>query len=146
MSIYKSTIQIKASKQMVFKTISEIKNFSKAIPDIVDIDILTDTKKGVGTRFRETRLIMGKKTSTILEITEYEANNHVRIVSISGGTTWDSNYRLKENNDIINLTLEMEAIPHTIFSRITNIFIKGMLQRALDKDMKSVKKYCEQEK
>ena len=61
---------IHASIDLVFKTVSDINNFSKAVPHIVSAEILSDTKSGVGTRFRETRLMNGKEATTVLDVTE----------------------------------------------------------------------------
>ena len=42
---------IHAPVDLVFKTVSDINNFSKAIPHIVSAEILSDTKSGVGRVF-----------------------------------------------------------------------------------------------
>ena len=41
------------------------------MPDVVKIEMLSDTTSGVGTRFLETRLMRGKEATTELEVTEY---------------------------------------------------------------------------
>lgn len=146
MGVYKSSVKINAPKELVFQTISEANNFSRAIPEIKEVDFLTEIHMGVGTRFKETRLMKGRKTSTVLEVTEYENNNHIRLVSEAGGTTWDTLFSVSGKNNNIELTLEMEARPHTLIARIMNAMIKGMLQKALDRDMKSVKEFCEKER
>jgi len=81
---------IHAPVELVFKTVSDINNFSKAVPHIVSAEILSDTKSGVGKRFRETRLMNGKETKTVLEVTEFVENDRVRMVADSHGTVWDS--------------------------------------------------------
>ncbi len=75
---------IHAPVDLVFRTVSDINNFSKAIPHIVSAEILSDTKSGVGTRFRETRLMNGKEATTELEVTEFVDNDRVRIVAELG--------------------------------------------------------------
>ena len=79
---------IDAPADFVFRTVAEIDNYSKAIPHIVNVEFLSDVRSGVGSRFRETRLMMGREASTILEVTEYVENERVRIVSDEGGTIW----------------------------------------------------------
>ena len=51
---------------------------------------LSEVRTGVGTRFRETRLMHGKERSTELEVTEYVENERVRMVADTDGTVWDS--------------------------------------------------------
>lgn len=90
MSRITSTRFINAPLDLVFKTVADIQNFSKAIPNIVDVEFLSDQKSGVGTCFRETREMNGREASTELEVTEYKENDHIRRVADSHGTVWDS--------------------------------------------------------
>ena len=79
-----TTRQIDAPIEKVFAAVSDVRNFSEAVPHIVKVEFLTDQKTGVGTRFRETRLMGGKEASTELEVTEYVENDRVRIVRAEG--------------------------------------------------------------
>ena len=145
MSVYISTVNIKAPLDTVFKTISNASEFSNAIPHILEVEFLGDIREGVGTKFRETRLMNKRKATTTLEVTEYSKNERIRMVSKAGGTTWDSLFTLNQEENIVILSLEMKAIPHHILARIMNHFIKGMLEKALNDDLNSIKKYCENE-
>ncbi|MHC4817139.1 MAG: SRPBCC family protein, partial [Planctomycetota bacterium] len=81
---------IEAPIETVFDTVAHIENFSKAIPDIVNVEFLSDVRSGVGTHFRETRRMRGKEVSVELAVTEYVENDHIRIVSDTHGTVWDT--------------------------------------------------------
>ena len=87
-----------------------------------------------------------KNATTTLEVTEFVHNESIRIISIAGGTTWDSLFSVKQEGNHVNLTLEMEARAHHFFAKIMNYFIKGILQKALSDDLNSVKEYCEKNK
>ena len=137
------TRQNQAPVDEVFQTISDIQNFSKAVPDIVDVEFLSETKSGVGTRFRETREFKGREAATELEVTEFFENDHVRIVSDTQGTIWDSLFTVSETEDGCELTLEMEAQPYKFLSKIMTPFMKGFISKALERDMDAVKNYCE---
>lgn len=143
MSTITVTRRIQAPVEVVFKTISDIRNFSKAVPDITDIEFLSDQKTGLGARFKETREFKGKKMSTILEVTEFEEDERIRIVSDTQGTVWDSVFMLTDLDGGTELTLEMHAKPYKLSARFTNSFIKGFMKKALAKDMDAVKNYCE---
>lgn len=86
---------INAPLDLVFQTVADIRNFSKAVPHIVNAEFLSDVESGVGTRFRETRLMRGKEATTELEVTEYSENEHIRIVADAGGTIWDSLFTVR---------------------------------------------------
>lgn len=143
MSKISITRRIHAPIEYVFQTISDIRNFSRAIPDIKNVEFLSEQKTGVGTRFRETREFNGQDVSTELEVTEYKEDRYVRLVFDTQGTVWDSLFTVSEMDSDSELTLEMKAKPHTLMARITTPLMKRFIRKALIKDMDAVKKYCE---
>ena len=72
-------------------------------------EFLSDTHTGVGTRFRETRVMKGKEQPTELEITEYIENERVRMVADSHGTVWDTVFSVALYGDGTRLTMVMDA-------------------------------------
>jgi carbon monoxide dehydrogenase subunit G len=93
------TRSIKAPLESVFRTVADINQFSEAIPHIVKVEFLSDAKTGVGTRFRETRLMNGKEMTTDLEVTEYVDNDRIRLVADSGGTIWDTLFTVRTEGE-----------------------------------------------
>lgn len=143
MSKRSTSRQIKAPIAAVFDAITNIEKFPEKNPDIINVEILTDQKTGVGTRFRETRRMGKREGVTELECTEYVENERVRFVTDQGGTIWDSVYTTKAIDDGTLLTLEMEARPHQLMAKIVVPIILGMISKAVEKDMDGVKTYCE---
>ncbi len=127
-----------------FETVADIRNFSKAVTDIVDVEFLSDQKSGVGTRFKETREINGREASTELEVTEYEQNDHIRMVSDSHGTVWDSLFSVKRINGNTELTLVMDANAYKFLPKLLNPVMRYFIKKEIAKDMDAVKLYCEQ--
>lgn len=140
------TKAIAAPIDVVFKTVSDINLFSKAVPHIVNVEFLSPAKSGVGTRFRETRLMRGKKAETELEITEFVENNRVRYVADSHGTVWDTVFTVEPDRDYTLLTMTMDAKAKKLLPKIMNRLIRGMVQKAVEQDMDAVKSFCEQTK
>lgn len=135
--------RINAPKELVFKTVADIKNFSKAVPDIKNVEFLTEQKYGVGTKFRETRDMNGREATTELEVTELVENAHIRLVSDAMGTVWDSVFTVERKQDGTELTLIMDAKAYKFLPKIINPLMKGFMKKALEKDMVAVKNYCE---
>ena len=54
------TRQISTPAEVVFKVVGYPEGFQAALPHVLGMEFLTESKAGVGTRFRETRL-MGKR-------------------------------------------------------------------------------------
>ena len=140
-----TSITIDAPINRVFETVSNIDNYSNAVPAIKNTEILSDIRSGVGTRFRETRLMKGREATTEMEVTEFVENEHIRIVSDTHGTIWDSVFAVKNIAGQTELSLVMEARPYKFLPKLMNPMIKGMLQKALESDMDAVKAYCEKQ-
>lgn len=130
----------------VFATVSDVRNFRNAVPHIIKVEFLTDQQHGKGTRFREARRLKGRETTCDLEVVEYIENERVRIVSDEGGAVWDTVIMVDQVGEKVWLRMEMEARPHKLFARILTPLIRGMIARAVEEDMDSVKAYCEGEK
>ena len=75
------TRTVDAPIDLVFETGADERRFSQALPHIVKVEFLSDVKVGIGTRFRETRLMNGKETTTELEVAEFVENERVRLVA-----------------------------------------------------------------
>ena len=140
------TRTIDAPLEDVFNTVADISQFSEAIPHIIKVEFLTESKTGVGTRFRETRVMKGKEVATELEVTEYVENDHVRMVADSHGTVWDSLFTVRSENGKTSLTLIMEARAYQFLPRLMNPLIKGMVAKAVGMDMDMVKAHCENQR
>ncbi len=134
---------IQAPVESVFQTVADIQNFSKAVPDIVNVEFLSDVKSGLGARFKETRLMGKREASTVLEVTEYVENDRIRYVSDAGGTIWDTVISVKSGDDATDLQMVMEAKPYRFLAKLVTPLMRGMLFKALEKDMDAVKSYCE---
>ena len=134
---------IDAPVDAVFSTVADIRQFSKAIPHIVDFEILSDLKSGVGTQFHEVRLMKGKETTTALEITEYVQNERVRIVADSHGTVWDTVFSVTATNGKTELVITMFAKAHKLLPKMINPLVKGIIKKAIAKDLDFVKAFCE---
>ena len=136
---------IDAAPEMVFSVVSDISNYSKAVPHLVRVEFLTDQRVGEGARFRETRVMRSREATTEIEVTEFVANERVRMVSDEGGTIWDTVFTVTPLGDGggTRLDMVMDARPYRILSRLTVPLIKGVVAKAIAADMDAVKAYCE---
>ena len=134
---------INAPVETVFNTVADIREFSKALPHVVKYEFLSDLQAGVGTRFRETRLMNGKEAATELEVTEHVDNDRVRMVADSHGAIWDTTFIVAPQGTQSKLTMTMDAKAYKLMTRMMNFLIKGMIRKAVERDMDLVKSYCE---
>ncbi|WP_020401620.1 SRPBCC family protein [Gracilimonas tropica] len=137
--------KIEAPKEQVFEIVADIRNFSKVIPEIKNVEFLSEQQYGVGTKYKETRDMNGREASTVLEVTELVENEHIRLISDAGGTVWDSIFKVEEKEGGTELSLVMEARPYKFLPKIIAPFMKGFMRNAIEKDMDATKRYCEAE-
>ncbi len=141
---------IEAPVDRVFDTVAHIERFSKAVPHITSVEFLTESHRGVGTRFTETRVLRGRQATTTLEVTDYVENEMVRLVADEGGTIWDTVFTVapvegdaQQSTTSTTLTMVMDASPYTLMAKILNPLTKGIVRRAIGGDLDAVKAYCE---
>ena len=134
---------ISAPLDVVFRTISDVRNFRAAVPHITNIEFLTEQQVGTGTRFRETRSMKGREHTVELEVAEFIRDDRVRMISDEGGTVWDTVFVVEQHDDHVTLVTTMDIRPHRLMARIVSPFIRGMVAKAVEADMDSVKDFCE---
>ena len=139
------TRRIDAPADAVFRTVAHVEQFSRAVPHILRVEFLTEVKSGVGARFRETRMMMGREASTELEVTEYVENERVRIASEAGGALWDTVFTVAPDGEGTELKMVMDASPLTTSARMTLPLVMGAVRKAVEQDMDSVKAFCERQ-
>ena len=136
--------RIDAPAARVFEVVSDVENFQRAVPQIVRVEFTTAQRRGVGTRFRETRR-MGKGEATVeLEVRELVEGTRVRIVSDAGGTIWDTLFAVRALGAAqTELTMVMTDAPYRLLARLATPLIRPMVRKAVARDMDAVKAYCE---
>ncbi len=138
------SLHVDAPVEAVFDAVAHIQNFREIVPDIIKVEFLSEQQTGVGTRFRETRMMGKREAATELEVTEYRPHERVRMVADAGGTIWDTVFTtVAAPGSGTDLTLVMEARAYKLAARMFNPLIKGMVRKAIEKDMSAVKAHCE---
>ena len=145
MSVTEVHRTIAAPAERVFAAVADVEHFSRAVEGIERVEFVSEIRAGVGTRFRETRLMRGREATVELEITEFVPSERVRFLSEAGGVRWDSVFTVAAapNGEGTHLALVMEATPLTFPARLMVPLMKGMVRKAIASDMDAVKAYCE---
>lgn len=135
---------VDAPLELVFDKATNIETLPEVVPDVLEVSFLSSSRKGVGTRFRQTRA-MGRRTSvTELEVTEYVLNERARMVADQGGTIWDTVYSTRPMGDgSIELKVVMDANAYKTLPKLLNPLIGGFVRKAINADMDAIKASCE---
>lgn len=137
---------IDAELGRVFQVVSDVRNFRQAVPHIIRIEFTTERQAGIGTRFRETRVMHGREHTVELEVAEYVENETVRMIADAGGTRWDTHFTVSQVANGTKLDLRMDISPQTWIARVFNPLIRGMVVRGVESDLASVKDFCESDR
>ena len=137
------SINIQAPIEKVFAAISDIESFPIRAEAITEVEFLTEQRSGIGTQFRETRMLKGRESQTELEVTEFVENDRIRMVSDQGGTIWDTIFIVQQTESDTRLDMTMDAKPYKLMAKLINPLIKGMIARFIQKDMDELKAWCE---
>jgi len=143
MTRIKITLTIEAPISLVFRTITDNEKYLEAVPDIVKVEYLTEQKSGVGTRFRSIRVTKGRESITELDVTEYIIDKKTRMVADSHGAIWDTTFDFEDLSGATRMTLTMDATAHKFLPKLMIPLMKGMIQKNVERDMESIKSYCE---
>lgn len=137
------SLSIAAPLERVFQTVSDVRNFSNAVPHIANVEFISDHQVGEGTRFLETRVMNGREQTVELEVAEYVDNDRVRMISDAGGTVWDTLFTVSEVSTNVTLEMRMDIKPHSLLARFMTPLIRRMVVKAVESDLDAVKEFCE---
>ena len=137
--------RIAAPPETVFRAVSDIEGLPDHDPNIVGVEVLTERRSGLGTRFRETRRMKNQEMVTELEVTEFEENRRIRMVADSHGTVWDTLFSVRTVDGATELSIEMDARPHKLLPRLMNPFMKGFFRKGIEGHLENLRKRCEAE-
>ena len=145
-----ATERIKASVEKVFEVFSDVKKSAVHISGIEQVKVVSDTKKGKGLRWRETRTMMGKQATEEMEITEMSPPNSYIVEASSHGMHYTTRFFFdNKGENRTDVTWEFYAKPTTIITKLTSpifyVVFKRMTTKALKQDMLDLKKYIEEQ-
>ena len=95
----------------VFDFIANSDNASKIVQSVSSMVKLTEGPVGVGTRYRETRLMNGKEQQAELEIVEFEPTRKYAMQNVTEGieTVYRYNFQPERDGTRIDLVCEIKA-------------------------------------
>lgn len=121
-----------------FDTISDFPNAADFVEGIIKVEMLTDGPVGVGTRVRETRIMMGRQATEEMEITQLTKPSKFVVEAFNHGTQYISTYSVEPDGDGTKVTWEFKVTPVTFMAKImAGLFSRmfGNIADMLQKDL-----------
>ena len=139
---------IAASPASVWAELTDIPNWSRWLPNLVQLEMLGDDAFGVGTRFRETRKMFGRDATEVFEVTAAQPSQSLGLhVDGREGSSRRGNYRFSYRLEpvAVGTCLHLDASIEGMgwfFKRIGRLFAGGF-RRALAADLAAFKRHVE---
>ena len=135
---------IHAPAPVVFKTVADPSRFAQAISGVTKLEFLSSVHSGRGTRFRQSRVLNGRKMTMDFEVTDYLENERVRIVNEIHGTRWDSVVTLDPSGASSTPTMRMDTTSRPLVTRLLMpLMLRLFIRKSIEKDFDSLKAFCE---
>ena len=134
---------IAADPAAVWSIVVDIDNWVDTIEAIETIERLDDSEGfGLGTKWRETRIMFGKSATEVMEVTEFEEGVRYATFAESHGSKYHSEIRVDPTDSGSRLTMGFRGEPQSTLAKIADATIgrlfMGATRKALAKDLADI--------
>ena len=91
---------------------TDLEHDAGRVSSIKEIELLTTGDFHLGTRWRETREVLGRLDSAEMEVTAFERNHTYTITHYKAGTRMDAVFTFEPSGDGTKVSIEFELAPH----------------------------------
>ena len=137
---------VNAPVERVFANASNFAEVANYIDDITKTEMLTDGPVGVGTRFKETRVMFKRECTEVMEITEFEPNKRYVLHADSHGCLYITTFTFTPEGDGTKVTMDFRSEAHGLMAKLMTPLAKMMtktLIKCVEKDMACLKAHSE---
>ncbi|MHC0036369.1 SRPBCC family protein [Pseudoneobacillus sp. C159] len=127
----------------VFEFISDLSNGPKMNEDIISIEKLTDGPIGVGSKFKETKIIRGRNAEATIEVVQYIPSEAFSAQSEANGLKVIYHYQMSESTNGTYVHFKCEVKTSGMIMTLTKPLIVKMLKQEDGDHLKSVKRALE---
>jgi carbon monoxide dehydrogenase subunit G len=113
----------------VFDFISDLRNGPKMNEDILSVEKLTEGPIGVGSKFKETKVIRGRNAEAMIEVVLFEANKAFSAQSEVNGLKVTYHYQLSEGNNGTIVKFQCELKTSGLIMTLTKPLIAKILKK-----------------
>jgi carbon monoxide dehydrogenase subunit G len=136
-----------ASPQQVWDVISDFDHVEDRISAITRFEVLTDGPVGVGTRFRETRVMLKREATEEMEITAWDPPNGYATECESCGAQYRTTLACIPDGDGTRVEMTMEARPMSFMAKVMGAvmgrMVMGACRKAFDRDLEDLRAVVE---
>jgi hypothetical protein len=146
MSKFVFRMHITAPPEIVFRFASDFHRAAEHIKGIEKLEVLTDGPVGVGTRFRETRIMYGKQSTEELEVTAFDEPHGYTVECQSCGCYFRSKYFMVGDIAGTHVRMEMDCQPISLFAKLMSPISRlmmGSVKKCIEADLEDLRVVAE---
>ena len=137
---------VEAPAEDIFAMMTDMGGVVQHISGIDSIEVLTEGPMGVGTRFRETRTMMGKPATEEMEVVAFEPGRSYTLGCSSFGSRFQTVISFTPEGTGTRVAMEMSWKPVTLAAKLMSpvgAMMKGMMRKCMEQDLADIKKAAE---
>ena len=142
MASLKITQRVEAPPDRVFEVLTDVPNWAEYIGGIRKVEMLTDGPVGVGTRFRETRMLFKREATEEMEITEFRPPRAYVLECDSCGCHYRTTTNVVPDGSGALIEMEMQATPVSFMAKLMsplNPLFSGPMKKFIQKDLEDTR-------
>lgn len=145
----KMTIEshVAAPRDLVFATYTDLERAAERIAGIERVEVLTDGPVGVGTRFKETRVMFKKETTEEMEVTAFDSPGSYTLEADSCGAHFKTDHDFTEKDGGTQVTLELTSRANSFGAKLLSpvgFLFAGSMKKMIQKDLDQMKAFIEE--
>lgn len=135
-----------ADPETTFRVFADIPNAASSIAGIEKIEMLSNSPVGIGTRWRETRIMFGKAATEEMTVTAFDPPHGYTAEAENHGTHYFSRYDFEPAEGGTLVTLRFEGQPRSLAMKLLSVIgflFMGQVRKMLAQDMVDAAAYAE---
>lgn len=125
--------QILAPPEAVFAAATDFPNAPQRIRGIKKMEMLTQGPVGVGTKFRETRVMFGQEAALTMEVVEFQQGRSYTLRAIDSGCEYRTTVSVRPAASGSEVTFDFSGKGLTVGRRVMSALMGWMMKRACAK-------------
>jgi hypothetical protein len=147
MSGFSMTKHVAAPVETVFAVASDLVHAAEHIRGIEKIELLTPEPIGLGTRWRETRRMMGREATEVLEIIAFDRPRSYKVGCESCGAYFETTFSFVSSAGGADVTLDVRMEARSLFAKlmspIGNLMFGKAMRKCMEDDLEDLKRVAE---
>jgi hypothetical protein len=137
---------VNAPVERVFELASDFASAPQRVSGITKVEMLTNGPVGVGTKFKETRIMMKKEATETMEVLAFDRPRSYTLGAFSCGTQYETTVNFDREGSGTNMTMIFKYTPKSFFAKLFSPLaglMSGMIRKCVEKDFDDIKKAAE---